>query len=237
MLIDVLIILGAYLWGSIPSAYLAARHSLGIDIRDYGSGNVGASNVMAHLGKRKGLLLGFFDSIVKGTVPVVLVRLFEDSLGIQVGVGLAVIAGHNWSPYIRFTGGRGVATAIGVILGFFMWQEVLILTLVLGLLGKLIFDELGFWTLVALVILPILAFAFNEPVQIVYMSLGIGGLLMLKRLTANWERPSPDHHPVAVMGFRALWDRDVPGRVKWMARNPLSDQGGSTTDVGDELLS
>ena len=260
MLSDILIIAGAYLWGGIPSAYLAARYSRGIDIRDYGSGNVGASNIMAHLGKRKGLLLGAFDSVVKGTLPVLLVRLLEDSLGVQVGVGLAVIAGHNWSPYIRFTGGRGVATAIGVIVGFFMWQVVLILALVLGLtqalglmgkrvgpdgkaylrlfglMGRLIFHDLGLWTLVAIVLLPVLALVFDEPPEIVYMTLGIGGLLILKRLTANWERPSPDYPLAAVLGLRVLWDRDVPRRMTWVGRSPSSNQGGSSADVGGELL-
>ena len=116
MLEAALLILGAYLWGSVPSTYVAARYLRGIDIREFGSGNVGSANFMAHVGRRTGFLLGTSDCLVKGTLPVVVAKLLDQSLGVQAGVGLAAIAGHNWSPYIRFTGGRGVATAIGVVL-------------------------------------------------------------------------------------------------------------------------
>ena len=139
----VLAIAAAYLWGAIPSSYIVVRRLKGIDIRDYGSGNVGASNVMTHLGMKAGFLLGTFDCVAKGTLPVVIVRLLDQGLALQVGVGLAAIAGHNWSPFIRFAGGRGVATAIGVVFGFFMWQEILILGAVLGIIGRLIFRDTG----------------------------------------------------------------------------------------------
>ena len=236
MLTDIFTVLGAYLWGAIPSAYLAGRYLEGVDIRRYGSGNVGASNLMKLSGRWKGFSLGVFDSIGKGTLPVFLVGVLNDSLLVQVSVGLAVIAAHNWSPYIGLTGGRGVATAIGVVLGFLMWKEFLILTVVMGLFGRLLFDELGFWTLVAMIALPILAFLFNQPTPVVYMSLAIAGLLMLKRLTANWERLAPDYPLGVVLACRIVWDRDVPKRVQWVGRRPSSMQGGSSTDVGDELL-
>ena len=91
-----LFIIGAYLWGSIPSAYLAARYLRGIDIREYGSGNVGAANIFSNIGKRIGWVLGTFDSMGKGALPVFLAGYaFDQSLAVQVGVGLAAIAGHN----------------------------------------------------------------------------------------------------------------------------------------------
>jgi len=150
-----LIIGGAYLVGSIPSAFLLVRSMKGIDIRSYGSGNAGATNVMVHAGWWTGVSLGTFDSLVKGTLPVVVARLFDQSLGVQAAAGLVAVVGHNWSPFLRFTGGRGVATALGVVLGFPLWWEYLILTVVIGLIGRLLYKDTGFWTLVALVALPV----------------------------------------------------------------------------------
>ena len=220
MLDAVVFIVAAYLWGAVPTAYLVSRYLKGIDIREYGSGNVGAANVMAHVGKRTGFLLGSFDCLAKGTLPVALANLLDQSHAVQAGTGLAAIAGHNWSPYLRFTGGRGVATAVGVVLGAFMWQEFLILTVVMGVLGHLIFRETGFWTFISMLLLPVLAFLFDRPPEILYMTLGIGALLMLKRLTANWELPLGEHPLITVMANRVFWDRDVPKKIQWTGRRP-----------------
>lgn len=213
----------AYLWGAIPTAYLAARYLKGVDIRRYGSGNVGSANAMAHLGRRIGFCLGVFDCLGKGTLPVVAARLMDQGLAVQVGVGLAAIAGHNWSPYIGFTGGRGVATAIGVVFSFFgmgMWREFLILGLVMGLIGRLLLKDTGFWTFLSMLALPALAFLFDRPPELLYMSVAIGVFLVMKRLTANWERPDSRYPFAQVLLFRLLWDRDVPRKEEWTERRP-----------------
>ena len=237
MLQGTLFIVGAYLLGAVPSAYLVSRYRKGIDIRRYGSGNVGAANVMTHVGMRTGWLLGTFDCLAKGALPVALANLLDQSYAVQAGTGLAAIAAHNWSPYIRFTGGRGVATAIGVVLGAYMWPEILILTVVLGGLGRLIFRDTGFWTFISVLLLPVLASLFDRPPEILYMTLGIGGLIVTKRLTANWQRPSSEYPLIKVLGCRVLWDRDVPKKIQWTGRRPLSEGEGLSRDVGDEVLS
>ena len=219
-----LIILAAYLWGGIPSSYLVARYLKGIDIREYGSGNVGASNVSEHIGIRIGFLLGTFDCLGKGALPVVVLWLMDQSMAVRVAAGLAAVTGHNWSPYIRFTGGRGVATAIGVILGFLMWKEFLVGAAILGIIGRLLTKDLGFWTFVAMLALPVLAYVFEEPperVYMVYMGIGIALILILKRLTSNWERPRGDYPLLHVLAFRLLWDRDVPRKKEWTGRRPV----------------
>lgn len=222
-----LMIIGAYLWGSIPSAYIVARYAKGIDIRGYGSGNVGATNLMGQMGVLAGFVLGSFDCVVKGTFPVLLAKLLGLSLTSQALVGLAAIAGHNWSPYIQFTGGRGVATAIGVLVGFLMWKEFLILTGVLGGLGRLVFGETGLSTLLSLVTLPVLALLFDQPREVVLMTLGIGFLLVLKRLVANWDPPARGIPLWRVMLNRFVWDRDVPRKGQWVGRRPGGKEGGS----------
>ena len=227
MLEATFIIGGAYLVGSIPSAFLLVRYLKGIDIRHYGSGNAGATNVMLHAGWWTGLLLGAFDSLVKGTLPVVIAKLFDQSLGVQAAAGLVAVAGHNWSPFLRFSGGRGVATAVGVILGFWLLWEFLILTVVMGLVGRLLYRDTGFWTLVAMVSLPVLNLIFDRPLEIVLTSVCIGLMLMAKRLIANWELPASTSSMPLVLIYRLLWDRDVPRKARWTTRNP---QGSSIRD-------
>ena len=158
---DGILIVGAYLWGGIPTAYLVARFASGIDIRNYGSGNVGASNALMHVGAKVGVAIGLFDMIGKGILPVLLAGALDAGLGVQAAVGLAAIAGHNWSPYIRFTGGRGVGTAGGVVLAFALWHEAVIATILIVGLGRFALKDTGILTLIAMIALPVSAFTLG----------------------------------------------------------------------------
>ena len=226
---DGVLIVAAYLLGGIPTAYLVARFVAGIDIRSYGSGNVGASNALAHLGAKAGVAIGLFDLIGKGILPVFLSRALDAGLGVQVAVGLAAVAGHNWSPFIRFTGGRGVGTAGGVMLGFALWYEALIATILIAGIGRFVLKDTSLLTLVALIALPITAIAVSvmglagRPTEVVLMCMLIGVLLAAKRLTANWERLSVEQSVLQTLICRILWDRDVPKREGWTDRTPTAD--------------
>lgn len=216
----ILFVVGAYFWGAIPSGYLVARFKSGIDIRNYGSGNIGATNVMEHSGKITGLLLGFFDSLGKGALPVILVRLAGEDTAVQVATGLAAIVGHNWSVFVGFKGGRGVATAMGVSLAFKLWPEAVIIGALLVVVGRLVFKETGFVTFVSLLVLPVLTVVFTRPVEVQVMTVMFAVLLFTKRLTANWEFP-PKEYPLArVLMYRLLWDRDVAEKTQWKDRRP-----------------
>ncbi len=116
-------LVAAYLVGSIPTGYWLVRARKGIDIRQVGSGNIGASNVGRLLGKRWGIGVLIID-ILKGTLAVALgERLFYpgsgllsvDTYGILCGV--SAVCGHNWTVFLGFKGGKGVATSAGVLLG------------------------------------------------------------------------------------------------------------------------
>ena len=104
-----LIAISAFLLGSVPTGYLVAR-SKGVDIRQHGSGNIGATNVFRTLGKPLGILVFFIDAL-KGFAAVWLALRFGGSSawpGIIAAV--AVIAGHNYTPWLGFKGGKGIAT-------------------------------------------------------------------------------------------------------------------------------
>ncbi|GEM_PF-107621 len=113
----VLLISGSYLLGALPSAYLLARVVRGIDIREYGSGNVGISNFSVHVGNLWAVPVVLFDIFIKGMLPVVLAsdKVLGLGTGVEAGAGIASILGHNWSVWLKFTGGRGMATVLGVV--------------------------------------------------------------------------------------------------------------------------
>jgi glycerol-3-phosphate acyltransferase PlsY len=108
---DLLAVVAAYLMGSIPFAQLLSRRR-GIDLRRVGSGNVGATNVLRTLGVRPAVLAMMLDA-VKGTVAVLIAQRLTNGVAAPVAAGLASMIGHVYPVWLRFRGGKGVATAAG----------------------------------------------------------------------------------------------------------------------------
>ncbi|MDQ2671047.1 MAG: glycerol-3-phosphate 1-O-acyltransferase PlsY [Gemmatimonadota bacterium] len=112
-----LCIVASYFLGAIPTSYLVARGIAGIDLREHGSRNLGATNLYRCLGWRYALPVGLFD-IAKGAVPVVLIAPFASrTTAFAVACGITAVIGHVFSVFVKFKGGKGVATAAGVVLG------------------------------------------------------------------------------------------------------------------------
>ena len=101
--------------GSIPTAYLVARVTLGRDIRSVGDNNSGAANVFRVVGPKAGLACGAFD-IIKGGVAVIVVGVLAHDTGIKMFAGVCALAGHIWPIFLRFRGGRGAAVSVGVMI-------------------------------------------------------------------------------------------------------------------------
>ncbi len=114
-LLDPVLVLLAYLCGSIPTGVLLGRRS-GVDVRRVGSGNIGAANVARTLGGKAGLLTLVGD-VAKGLLPVALGRFVGLEEAALAAVALAAFLGHLYSVFLGFSGGKGVATALGVFLG------------------------------------------------------------------------------------------------------------------------
>lgn len=122
------IIILSYLVGSIPTSIIISKAVKGIDIRNYGSGNAGGTNVMRVLGWKHGILVIFLDAL-KGAIAVVLIaRLhygvlpfqnvspFDDFTLVQIIAGISAVIGHIWTVFAGFRGGKGIATALGMLL-------------------------------------------------------------------------------------------------------------------------
>ncbi len=113
------VVVVSYLIGAIPTGYIIARAWRGIDIRDYGSGNIGATNVLRTLGRGPFIVVLIADAL-KGYIPTLATwYIFQDqgaqtAHALQVAAGIAAVIGHDFPVYIGFRGGRGVATSFGV---------------------------------------------------------------------------------------------------------------------------
>lgn len=128
MLIFAIIIILSYLVGSIPTSILISKAARGIDIREHGSGNAGGTNVMRVLGWKHGVLVIFLDAL-KGIIAVVFIsRLFflgsmpfnnisafDDFTFVQIIAGISAVVGHIWTIFAGFRGGKGIATALGML--------------------------------------------------------------------------------------------------------------------------
>jgi len=104
----------AFVFGSIPFGFVIGKVK-GVDVRRHGSGNIGATNVSRVLGKKWGALVLFLDAL-KGALPVLFLKESGYPIEYQVFVGLIAIIGHCFSPFLKFKGGKGVATGLGVFL-------------------------------------------------------------------------------------------------------------------------
>jgi glycerol-3-phosphate acyltransferase PlsY len=112
------LVIASCLIGAIPWGYVAGKRSRGIDLRTVGSGGTGATNVLRTLGARASALVALLD-IVKGLLPVVIARAAGFDAGWVAAAGVAAVAGHCWSPFIGFKGGKGVATGAGAAIALF----------------------------------------------------------------------------------------------------------------------
>jgi len=218
----ILLILAAYLLGSMPTAYLVAKWRRGIDIRQYGSGNVGASNVLAVVSKRWSIPVTVFD-IGKGALALWVAQLLGLGVTQQVTVGIVTIIGHNWPIFLRFQGGRGIFTSLGVIL--ILSPKLGLIMLVLAYLFAP-FRQLSLGVSIALTSLPILswflsqALSIEERLPITLGCLAILLIVMFRRLAAPRSSVSASVPRGEVIVNRLLFDRDIRDRKAWISQTP-----------------
>lgn len=212
-----LLIVGAYLVGSIPTGYLAAQLLKGIDLRRYGSGTPTGSMVYEHVARWAVVPVGLFD-LGKAALPTWLALQLNLGMDVAIAAGLAAVAGHNWPVFLGFTGGRGLSGFLGVLVVVFPLGAVWLLAFLL--VGWRLGDS-TVWTLAGLATLPIFSWTVDGPAIV---PVAVGAMLLLtlaKRLEANRRPlppPGPDRRRVLVR--RMLFDRDVSSHRDWIRRTP-----------------
>ena len=214
----ILMVLLAYLLGSIPSGYLAGKWIKGIDLREYGSGTVSGSMVWEHVAKWAVFPVGIFD-IFKGALPTWLSLKLGLSQQAAMVIGLASVVGHNWPIYLNFQGGRGLSPFLGELFVLFP-LGMLILLIGLGIGNRLKSPAVPLFTII---LLPVFAALFDGPESMLWLALGMTAITILKRLEAN-GRPLPEdpqeRHEVILR--RIFLDRDIQDHEEWIRREPES---------------
>ncbi len=167
----------SYLIGSIPFGFLLARLK-GVDIRKQGSGNIGATNVWRNMGLLSGLLVLVLDAL-KGALCVWLGRYFAGG-DVQLLTALAALAGHSWPVFLRFKGGKIIATALGVFLALDPLITALGVLIWLFVVALFRFVSLG--SILAMISLPVFMLVFSRPWEKVVFSVVVAGIAIFKHL-------------------------------------------------------
>jgi acyl phosphate:glycerol-3-phosphate acyltransferase len=185
-----LVIAVAYLIGSIPFALLLARH-LGTDLRHTGSGNLGAANVMRASGLRAGLLVAGLD-VAKGAVGVALASRFSENASAPAIAGFAAVVGHIYPVWLRFRGGKGVATACGAF--SVLTPAAVPPAIAVFVLAVWVTKYVSAGSVLATLALPPIAYALGSPAPAVVSAFAAAALIVFRhrsnvsRLRTGTER-------------------------------------------------
>ena len=181
----------AYLFGSVPTGFLVAR-AKGVDIRTAGSGNMGATNVFRVLGKGPGILVLAIDAL-KGALAVLLLPHLlvglagpqAAAIGLPLVAALCAVLGHNYTCWLGFKGGKGIATSAGVLAALVPWA--FLVTLTVWLIIFVVSRYVSLASVCAAAALPIATFALHAPLPFVWLTLTLG-LLAIGKHRPNLER-------------------------------------------------
>jgi glycerol-3-phosphate acyltransferase PlsY len=185
---EVLIVLacaaGAYLVGSVSPSVFLGRLVKGVDVREHGSGNAGATNAFRVLGTPLGVVVLAAD-VLKGFLPVLLTARYIGNPSVTVLVAMAVIAGHNWSVFLKGKGGKGVATGAGVILA--MMPMIIAILVAVFAVVLVLTSTVSIASLIATMLFPVLTIATAQPLAYVIFSL-LGSAVVIYGHRGNIKR-------------------------------------------------
>lgn len=214
-----LLVVAAYLVGSIPTSYLVARLSRGIDIRQSGDANVGATNLLRLTSVWVALPVILFD-IAKGLIIVLVAWLVGLGIVQQVAVGLVAIVGHNWPVYLRFKGGRGALTTLGVafilpLVNNSLPWEIVTFLLIAGV-GIFILHNLPVGLVAGVAAMPLVSWGVGEPLSLTLGFLAMFLLLVIRRLAAPRTPFTASVSWRQLLVNRLFLDRDIRDREAWI---------------------
>src|SRR3990170_993145 len=216
MLTLLLLTVVSYLIGAVPVAYLAGRLLSGIDLRRYGSGNVGASNVFQSVAGWAVVPVGLIE-ISQGMAGIGLAKLLDQEIAVQVVVGLAAVMGQTWSVYLGLTGGRGIGPSIGFML--YLAPPVLVAFTLISLAGALV-RSYPLTVGLAIALTPIAGLITGSSGPVVAGCFGMAVIVFGKRLLTNRIGLPEGQDWRDLLLNRLLFDRDVREREAWVHRVP-----------------
>jgi glycerol-3-phosphate acyltransferase PlsY len=199
-MIPFFVVVAAYLIGAIPFGFLVVRLSSGQDVRQFGSGNIGATNVLRTSGRGAGFLTLALD-IAKGTAAVWLAdRLTGGALLWMTLSALAVVAGHAFPVFLRFHGGKAVASFIGAFL--YLTPVPLLATVLLLIVTVAVSRYVSLGSVVAAGLFPVAVWLIEHPPGYVVGAAAAAGAFIIYRHRANIERLRAGNENVLSFGGR-----------------------------------
>ena len=173
-----------YLIGGIPSGLLIGKLFGGPDLRKSGSQNIGATNVFRVIGVLPALLTLICD-LLKGYLPLIILSTTKPSAWLSICVGLAAILGHDFSPYLKFKGGKGVATSLGIFL--FLSPKAILVSFVIWVLILVMIRIVSVASIGASIILPAAIYGFGYPKPFL-LGGSLASLILIIRHKKNIQR-------------------------------------------------
>jgi glycerol-3-phosphate acyltransferase PlsY len=223
----ILLIIAAYLLGSIPVSYLVGK-SRGVDLRKHGTQQVGGGNLWRTASKKLGLTVGMWD-FFKGMLMVLVAWRLNLDAGQQLAVGLGTVIGHNWPVFLRFHGGRGIATCFGIIIilpfinNITPWASVAFFAA--AILTIIFTHRSPVPILIGMLMLPIFSAIFQESLWVILGFLAMALIVIIKRLIAQ---PATEARTIGMgrlLWNRLLYDRDIGDRKIWVQRKRIAEKG------------
>ena len=186
--ISIAIVIG-YLIGSVPFPYIAGRLKKGVDIRQVGGGNMGAVNVAREIGLAAGISVLIAD-IGKGALAVYIARWLGLPLLWIFVAGFAAVVGHNWTVFLKFRGGKGAATTLGVLLALFPLEAGISFVIIVIIL--IITSNIRLAVFAGLAFLPLITWVYNQPGSVIAYTLAMPLVTGLRSLVSfRKERTEP----------------------------------------------
>jgi glycerol-3-phosphate acyltransferase PlsY len=223
IVIFIIMTIGGYLIGSIPMAYLVVKLIYKKDIRDFGSGQVGGSNVFRSFSKPLGYAVGIYDGL-KGAIIVGIAHWVLDlPIAFQIVIGLAVVSGHNWPVWLKFNAGRGLATTLGVcfvIFPFGIWIFIAFCIFIL------LIKSSPLPALFGMIAIPTAAWIRHEPSAVVLGLVALFSLTILRRISAPIPERSKNIPKGQLLLNRFLFDRDIRDGKAWISFRAADKKSG-----------
>jgi len=217
----ILLALGSYLLGSVPLSHWLAKWYAGVDLKQYGSGNVGMLNLARATSKWLIIPVFIFD-MGKGVLVVYVARQLGMADYQQVVVSLAALIGHCWPVFLGFSGGRGVLTALGIVLVLSPWLGLIGLALAIIFIP---FHQLAFGVFLSLVALPPLGWFVGplwgaDKLALTIGFVAISLIMIFRRLSVPRSDIAATMPKTELLVNRFLFDRDIRDREAWVHRKP-----------------
>ena len=226
-----LLLIGSYLIGSIPAAYLLAKWVKGIDLRKHGSGNIGFTNLAASASKWLAIPVFIID-VGKGALAVYISNRLGLPLYMQGAIGVAAVIGHNWPVFLNFSAGRGILTLIGA--GLVLEPRLTTFLVLLSFVG-IPFRILATTAIISISLSPVMVWISSYPVASWFVNASPGFekltmtlifftlwlVVVIRRLTVSLSPLASTVSKGELIINRFFFDRDIRNREVWLQHKSL----------------